>query len=84
MHYAMPDARRVELVQAMLAAGHTHQLILACDSKGWSLDLPFQPTPAHGPAWLLQEFWPRLYAAGVPESAFETIMVETPRRVLPF
>jgi hypothetical protein len=29
----------------MLAAGYTRQLILACDSKGWSLDLPFQPTP---------------------------------------
>ncbi len=84
MHYAMPDPRRVELVQAMIAAGHTDRLVLACDTKGWSLDLPFQPTPSHGPAWLLREFWPRLQAAGIPESAFETIMIHTPRRILPF
>ncbi|HEY7065531.1 MAG TPA: phosphotriesterase [Chloroflexota bacterium] len=84
MHYAMPDARRVELVQAILAAGYERHLVLACDSKGWSLDLPFQPTPSHGCAWLLEQFWPRLLAAGVPESAFQTIMVETPRRILPF
>jgi phosphotriesterase-related protein len=84
MHYALPDARRVELVQAMIAAGHVRQLVLACDSKGWSLDLPYQPTPGHGPDYLLESFWPRLHAAGVPASAFETIMIETPRRILPF
>jgi predicted metal-dependent phosphotriesterase family hydrolase len=84
MHYALPDARRVELVQAMIAAGHVRQLVLACDSKGWSLDLPYQPTPSHGPAYLLESFWPRLHAAGVSASAFETIMIETPRRILPF
>jgi phosphotriesterase-related protein len=84
MHYAMSDARRVELVQQIVAAGLERHLVLACDSKGWSLDLPFQPTPPHGCAWLLEEFWPLLRAAGVSEAVFQTIMVETPRRILPF
>ena len=80
---ALLTGRPMECVYNQRRVGD--QLIYITDNSKIQRDTGWKPeTGLKRTLWLLQEFWPRLYAAGVPESAFETIMIETPRRVLPF
>ncbi|MFQ5879507.1 MAG: phosphotriesterase, partial [Dehalococcoidia bacterium] len=79
--YAMPDERKVELIIAMVEAGYAQNLILSCDVNGWSLGWK---NPYHTVAHLLRYFVPRLHRAGISEEMIHTLLVENPKRVLPF
>lgn len=79
--YAMADARRVELAVAMLEAGYERNLIISCDTNGWSLGWP---NPYHTVAHLVRYFVPKLRQAGISEETIHTLLVENPKRALPF
>ncbi len=78
--YAMPDEKRVELTKAMVDAGYVSQLIISCDTNGRSLSAQQKQ---HGYAWLLDSFVPKLLRAGITETQIQTMLVETPRKLLP-
>lgn len=75
------DDKRVELVAAMVGAGLADRLLLSCGSIGQALG--WEQT-SHSYAHLLSGFMPRLRQAGVSDGAVHTILVENPKRVLPF
>ncbi len=79
--YAMPDSERVELVQAMLKAGHRDRLILSADVNSFSLG--WSTTPLHTVGHLLRYFVPAMRAAGIDDDTITHLFVENPRRVLP-
>ena len=78
---AMPDDRRVELVQAMLKAGFKDRLLLSASSNSWTLGHGEQLL--HNSANMLRYFVPKLKKAGVSEEAINGILVDNPKRVLP-
>ncbi len=82
--YAMPDKKRVELVVEMIRAGFLTQIILANDTNGWSIGLVQRGTPKHTFSHLLRKFVPELIKAGVTEKEIHTMLVETPKKILPF
>ena len=82
--YAMKDEQRVELVVRMIEAGHVEQIVLANDTNSWSIGLAHRKTPEHTFAHLLANFVPMLEAAGVTDAQIHTMLVETPRKFLPF
>lgn len=81
--YAMKDERRVELVTRMIAAGYLEQMVLANDTNSWSIGLAHRETPEHTFAHLLTSFVPMLKKAGVTEKQIHSMLVETPRNLLP-
>ncbi len=84
MPYAMPDQKRVDLVMEMIRAGFLKQIVLANDTNGWSIGLVHRGTPKNTYAHLLRSFVPKLLKAGLTEEQIDTILVETPEKVLPF
>ncbi len=83
--YAMADERRVELCKAFIKAGYAKHLIIGCDASGYTIYENRKPGPTqHTFAHLLRKFVPKLKAAGVSEEIIHQILVETPRRALPF
>lgn len=78
--YAMPDEKRVELVKALVDAGYVEHLIISNDTNGRSLS---GQQKQHGYAWLLESFVPKLRRAGITEAQIQTMLIETPRKLLP-
>lgn len=78
--YAMPDERRVELVVAMIDAGHLDRIVISNDTSAFALGWN---TPIQSYAHILRYFVPKLRAAGVSQEAIDTMLIETPKRVLP-
>lgn len=83
-YYAMPDERRADLVVAMIEAGFLDQIVVACDTNGWSIGLVHRGTPRSTYAHLLRSWVPLLRSRGVTDRQIETLLVATPRRILPF
>ncbi len=85
MPYAMSDAKRVELCKAFIEAGYAKNLIISCDAEpvavGWGNK---GMEHMHGYAHLLNKFIPQLKAAGISEDTINLLVVETPRKLLPF
>ncbi|MFQ5879996.1 MAG: phosphotriesterase [Dehalococcoidia bacterium] len=79
--YHMPDERRIPLVTAMVEAGLAERLVLSCDTNGHALGWR---QPPHTYGHLLRRFVPRLRQAGISEETVHTILVENPKRLLPF
>src|SRR5215475_9885675 len=82
--YAMPDTKRVEMVLEIIRSGFLKQLVLANDTNGWSAGIVTRGTQEHTYAHLLKNFVPLLLKAGVTEEQINTMLVETPQRLLPF
>lgn len=78
--YAMPDSKRVELTRALIDAGYLDHLVISCDTNGRALTSELKQ---HGYAWLLERFVPQLRDAGITDRQIETMLVETPRKILP-
>ena len=73
------DEQRADLVKGMVDAGFTSQVVLSSGAIG----CPLGVTPSsHGFAHLLENFLPRLKAAGLGDSAIDTILVVNPKRIL--
>ncbi len=92
MHYAIPDARRVKLVKAMVEAGFVERVLISLDVSSWGLGYKHPPVryrlPARGSAYhnyghLDRYFVPMLRQAGISEDDVHTIQVKNPRRVIP-
>ncbi len=81
--YGMKDERRVELVTRMIQAGHLEGIVLANDTNAWSVGLAHRGTPLHTFSHLLRSFVPMLERAGVTDQQIHTMLVETPRGLLP-
>ncbi|MFQ5879998.1 MAG: phosphotriesterase [Dehalococcoidia bacterium] len=79
--YALPDERRVELVVAMVAAGFVDRVILSSNAVGYPLGWE---EPKHAFGHLLRSFVPMLRRAGIGEEAINIMLVENPKRLLPF
>ena len=84
MHYAIPDERRADLVLSMIEAGFLEQIVVACDTNAWSVGLVHRGTPRSTFAHLLRRWVPLLKSRGVSHDQLQTLLVETPRRILPF
>ena len=84
MYYAMPDEARADLVVAMIEAGFLDQIVVACDTNAWSVGLVHRGTPESTYAHLLQSWVPLLKSRAVTEAQINTMLVETPKRILPF
>ena len=84
MPYAMNDDKRVELVLEMLNAGYEDQLLLSCDVNSWSLGWSMAPLPLHNVGHLLRYFVPKLQEAGVGDETIRHLLVENPRKILPY
>ena len=84
MDYAMPDAKRVELVKAFIEAGYLKQLVISCDTNMYAYALVHRGTPLCTIDHLLKRFVPLLREGGVTEEMIHTMLVETPKRILPF
>lgn len=79
-HFTMPsDADRIRLLTRLVREGLTSHLILAQDVC-YRDALTAYGGPGYG--HILRGIRPRLLAAGMPESAFDTMLIENPRRVL--
>lgn len=79
-HFTMPsDADRVRLLAWLVQEGLTPHLVLAQDVC-YRDALTAYGGPGYG--HILRAIRPRLLAAGVPDSAIDTMLIENPRRVL--
>jgi phosphotriesterase-related protein len=81
--YAMKDTIRVEMVKRIVDDGLVEHLVLANDTNAWSVGLTHRGTPEHTFAHLLRSFVPALLAAGVTHQQVHTMLVDTPRNLLP-
>ena len=80
-NFTMPsDAERIKLLAALVADGLAPHLVLAQDTC-YRDALTAYGGPGYG--YILRHIVPRLLAAGVPQEALTTMLVENPRRVLP-
>ena len=75
------DARRIELLAAMLEAGHESRLLLSQDVCA-KIDL--RSYGGVGYAHIVGELLPDFRRAGVTESQLHLLLTENPRRVLAF
>ena len=81
--YAMSDDKRVALCKAFIDAGYTEHLVLSCDVDGFTIHEnreAYDFKYAH----LLRKFVPMLIKAGVSREAIDLILIQTPRKILPF
>ena len=93
-----PDAQRVELVAALLAAGHAERLALSQDhmcclaSPKWPypyadlvaphLDEIYEQMHRRPHTYLFTDFLPLLRERGVDDATLDTVLVANPRRLL--
>jgi phosphotriesterase-related protein len=83
MHYAIPDEQRANVVIAMIEAGFLEQIVLACDTNAWSVGLVHRGTPKSTYAHLLRSWVPLLKSRGITDAQIDTMLVETPKKILP-
>lgn len=85
MPYAMSDTKRMELCKAFIDAGYAKNLIISCDAEpcavGWGNK---GMERMHGYAHLLSKFVPRLKESGISEETIQLLLIETPKKLLPF
>ena len=76
-----PDKLRVDAVSALVEAGYAEQVVL---SNEVAFKCNYEQFGGHGYGHLLENILPDLRARGLTESQFHTMLVENPRRLLPF
>ena len=79
----MLDEKRVELCKAFIQAGYASQLIISCDADGYAIHEE-RETTLIGYAHLLRNFVPKLKAAGITDDVIRSLLVENPKKILPF
>ncbi|MCC7367306.1 MAG: phosphotriesterase-related protein [Chloroflexi bacterium] len=80
-NFSMPsDPDRVKLLTRLVAEGLASSLVLAQDIC-YRDALTAYGGPGYG--YILRHMAPRLLAAGVPQVALDTMLVDNPRRILP-
>lgn len=84
MYYAMPDEKRADIVVQMIQNGFLNQIVIACDTNAWSVGLVHRGTPRSTFAHLLRTWAPLLKSRGVTDDQVHTMLVDTPRKILPF
>lgn len=84
MPWALSDWVRADLVKALISEGFINQVIVAAGTVAGqgSQSLNFQLCPSAAGALL--HFLAKLHRVGVKEDQIHTLLVENPKRVLPF
>jgi predicted metal-dependent phosphotriesterase family hydrolase len=80
----LPDETKVQMVQALLAAGLGHKLILASDFIATRRNLATPPPEGPGLERTVTVFVPLLRKAGIADATIRDLTVNNPRRVLAF
>ena len=75
------DAQRLRLISWLISEGHGRQLVLAQDTAAKSHLVRYGGC---GYGHILQNIVPRMRARGFKEADLQTMLVETPRRLLTF
>jgi 5-phospho-D-xylono-1,4-lactonase len=78
-HYA-PDADRVRLIRRLVEEGHGSQVLLSGDLARRSYLEAWGGSPGY--RYVLEEFVPRLRAAGLDEDVLKALLVDNPSRFL--
>lgn len=73
------DAQRVQWLRRLIERGHTEQIAISQDI---CTRTRLRRLGGHGYGHLLQNVVPFMHRRGIGESAIQTILVETPRRLL--
>ena len=84
MYYAISDQERADYVQAIVDAGYLEHVVVAGDTNGWTCGLSNRGTPQATFAHLMRAWPPLLRGRGFSDAQIETMLVETPRRILAF
>jgi phosphotriesterase-related protein len=80
-NFSMPsDPERIQLLARLVSEGLTPHLVLAQDVC-YRDALTAYGGPGYG--HILRHIAPRLLAAGVPQAALDSMLIENPRRLLP-
>lgn len=82
--YALSDFVRVDLIKAMIDAGFINQIVISADSASpiptWQRFIDYARTPSIA----LLHFHAKMYRVGIRDGQIDTILVQNPKRVLPF
>lgn len=81
--YAMSDEKRVELCKVFIDAGYAKNLVISCDLDGFTIH-EGRDAYARRYSHLLKRFVPELLNAGISQGTIDSILVQTPRKILPF
>lgn len=85
MFYALPDEARADLVKTAIDAGFLDQIILSADvnsfSLGWQRSAPYVGKSSVSD---LLRFVPKMKRVGINDDQVHTMLVENPKRVIPF
>jgi len=76
-----PDAWRVEMLEQLIDLGYVQQIVLSMDVHCRS---SWKCMGGSGYDYLLREFVPMMLDQGISQEDINTILVENPRRLLPF
>jgi len=76
-----PDSMRVEIIKRMTDLGYADHIFLSTDISRKSY---LKKYGGYGYSYILEDFVPRLKKAGVSEEAINTMLIENPKRILPF
>lgn len=76
-----PDKLRVDAVTALVEAGYAGQIVLANEV---AFKCNYTQFGGHGYGHLLENILPDFRSRGLTEDQFHTMLVENPRRLLPF
>ncbi|WP_297081415.1 phosphotriesterase [uncultured Demequina sp.] len=86
MEHVLPDDARIRMLLAVLDAGLVEQVVLSHDAAVFSRVTPPAWRTVHAPLWHMEHLFetvlPRFTAAGVSDREIETMLVDTPRRLL--
>ena len=76
-----PDAWRIEMIKRLIDWGYVQQIVLSMDVNRRSI---WKCMGGYGYAYLLREFVPMMLDHGISGDDIHTMLVENPRRLLPF
>lgn len=80
--YYRPDATRLEELVTLVQEGYASQILLAHDMTGREAYLNPTTHGTYGYSYIGDRILPRLYEAGLPETAVDQMLVVNPARLL--
>lgn len=81
-----PTAKRVEVVAELCRRGYADRMVLSHDASCYLDWIPGEIPPSTMPHWhylhISQDVIPALLASGVTQAQIDTMLIDTPRRIL--
>lgn len=86
MEHVLPDARRADVVVALLERGYADRMVLSHDAAFFSHVTPPAWRARHAPSWNMEDIHrrviPMLLERGVTQAELDQMLIENPRRLL--